>query len=67
MVRSPSHLATASVGRDPEQVAAALATIAAHEVRLIDRYQPRFNSQVKRWSDSRGAVSGRWSPTWHAL
>src|SRR5688500_14757255 len=36
MVRSPSHLATAPVGLDPEQVAAALATIAAHQVRLID-------------------------------
>ncbi len=36
MVRSPSNLTTATVGRDPEQVAATLATIAANDVRLID-------------------------------
>jgi glutamine synthetase len=36
MVRSPGHLSVTHLNRDPEQVAAALATIAAHQVRLID-------------------------------
>ncbi len=36
MARSPSQMTAAPARRDPEQVAAALATIAANDVRLID-------------------------------